>query len=198
MTSPIQNQRGSGLIVALVITGLIAIMMIALLERLVPSSRNVRGVENSVVAYYLAGSAIEQALATLQVQNPGHMADTDTTNTNLENSYSNGSSYAIAEAVQMIPEAGKGTSEYDSNWSIVGPGKPVQLYIPASFTTEFVDAVIDLRVPSVSSTDTLAGESTLTQFFTGSNTYTVGSLLITNGVDTLLPITSNASSCPSG
>jgi hypothetical protein len=50
--------------------GTLILMMIFLMERLVPSSRNVRGIENSTIAAYSAQSGIEKSLSTLSIRNP--------------------------------------------------------------------------------------------------------------------------------
>ncbi len=55
-----QSQKGSALIISLIITVLIALMMVVLLEKIIPSAREIRGIENATIAGYKAESAIEE------------------------------------------------------------------------------------------------------------------------------------------
>lgn len=47
------------------------------------------------------------------------------------NTLSNGSGmiYNVTANGTILPQSGKGNSEYDPNWSMLAPGKPVQLLL---------------------------------------------------------------------
>lgn len=57
-----KDHRGSALAISVVIVLLLSLMMAVLLEKIVPASRQVRGIENATLAAYKAESAIETAL----------------------------------------------------------------------------------------------------------------------------------------
>jgi hypothetical protein len=132
--------------------GTLILLMIFLMERLVPSSRSVRGIENSTIAAYAAQSAVEKGLSTLNIRNPGH-ANSGTPNSSDSGTESIGKwAYALQETGSIIPLPGTGTSEFDTNWNSIGPGRPVQLYIPQHFvdnTDKLGNVQIDLRVPQL-------------------------------------------------
>ena len=64
------NSRGSALLVSILLMMILSFMMIFLLERILPSSRTVRGIENSAQASYSARSATENILIQLRQDNP--------------------------------------------------------------------------------------------------------------------------------
>lgn len=126
--------------------------MVGLLAQIMPISREVRGIESSTNAYYRASSAIEAALATMSIKNPGHSkSGTPNRSTLPESGASSGTGgYRIQETANFIPESGQGTSEHDSNWNALSPKNPIQLFIPASAASEFFDNFqLDLRVPKL-------------------------------------------------
>lgn len=188
----LRNTTGSALIVSIVLMGTLILMMIFLMERLVPSSRNVRGIENSTIAAYSAQSGIEKSLSTLSIRNPWHSLS----GAAFQNLSSSGAGsigrwgYAVQETGNIIPLPGTGTSEFDTNWNSIGPGRPVQLYIPQSFvlgTTNLSTVQIDLRVPKLWTTDAKAGDSSSTTFHTGSSNVTVVNVIFSNGTTILSP-----------
>ncbi len=78
--------------------------MIGLLDHIVPLSRNVRGIENSTIAYYEASAQIEKALATLNLRNPGHSISGPKNANTLPTSMTTATGgYNISELTNAIP-----------------------------------------------------------------------------------------------
>ncbi len=176
--------------------GVLSLMMIFLLERILPSSRAVKGIELSTQAYYTAGSEIEKALATFNIRNPGHFRTGNdplgvtfvgsNINTLPFSTNTSTGGYSISETSTYLPESGKGTSEYDKNWNIIAPGRPVQLWIPGSVASSFFsEMAIDFRIPQVKS-GANPWEDPATSF-SGSDSLAVISWQISNGVETIFP-----------
>jgi type II secretory pathway component PulK len=65
------NREGFAIFLAMLLTVLIVLMGVYLIDKLVPASRDVKGVEHGNVAYYKASSAVELALSELSGANPG-------------------------------------------------------------------------------------------------------------------------------
>ena len=57
-----KNKEWFGIIIAILIVILISLLAISILDYIVPFSRNTKGIEHSVWAYYQANSGIEEAL----------------------------------------------------------------------------------------------------------------------------------------
>lgn len=54
-------ERGSALLVTIMITSVVLLFAMILLERIIPYSRQIRGLQDSVQSYYTAKSQIELA-----------------------------------------------------------------------------------------------------------------------------------------
>lgn len=65
------NRGGFAIFLAMLLTILIVLMGAYLIEKLMPASKDVKGVEHGNVAYYKASSATELALASLSGSAPG-------------------------------------------------------------------------------------------------------------------------------
>lgn len=65
------NRKGFAIFLAMLLTVLIVLMGVYLIDKLIPASKDVKGVEHGNVAYYHAASAVELALSELSGTNPG-------------------------------------------------------------------------------------------------------------------------------
>lgn len=146
----------------MIITVIIALMAIYLLDKIVPFSRNVQGVENGNVAYYRANTALNEALLSMSASDPGLQPSSSL--------ISNGSGMVYKVTAQGIrtPQVGYGNNEYDKDWSVLAPGKPLQLVLAdglvwtdtsSSNDSEFRFSVPDLNKDGVYN-ETLSGAST--------------------------------------
>jgi hypothetical protein len=165
----------------------LSIMMIFLLERILPSSRTVRGIENSAQASYSARWLTEVALTRLRADNPAWVLDSATlTQTTIGSA---GNQSRVIDSDTIIPSPGYGNSEWDSQWNAIGPGRPVQLII--GDTTHLSRLKIEFRVPRFWSTESISGSNSDTTMFNSANDILIG-YLVTNGVKNL-----SMAACPS-
>lgn len=68
----LRTQRGGfAIFIGISLTLVIILIGVFLIEKLVPVSRDVKGIENGNVAYYQASSALELGLASLSASQPG-------------------------------------------------------------------------------------------------------------------------------
>lgn len=91
------------------------VVALYLLERIVPFSRDIKGVENGNVSYYRANTALNEALLSMSGLNPGYETGSS--------SVMNGSGivYKVTAMSRLLPLSGQGESEYDRNWSVIAP-----------------------------------------------------------------------------
>lgn len=124
MKSPIHhNKQASALLFAIIIVALLLFLWVFLLGKIVPASRDVKGIEQGNIAYYHAESAEEQALTYMSGSNPfSTLSDSGSVGNT-----SSGSTYTIAKESSTIPASGNGNSPYDKDWNIIAPGTPLQL-----------------------------------------------------------------------
>lgn len=151
-----KNHAWSALIITIFVTMILIIIAIYLLEKIVPFSRDIKWVENGNISYYRANTALNSALLS--------MSGSDPSIENTINTLTNGSGmiYRITASGTTLPQTGQGNSEYDKNWSILAPGKPVQLLLSnnAALTQKFSFRVPDLKWDG-SFSQTLSGTAML-------------------------------------
>ncbi len=132
-------KRGSALVIALLLLFVTAAVSVYVLEKSVPASQGVRGIEDSNLAYYRARSGVETVLARVDPGNP--FSATGATG-------SSGSYFASSSApVALIPSPGEGDSDYDQNWNKIGPANPVQIMLPMNFDIAYSEFYF--RLPDV-------------------------------------------------
>lgn len=152
-----KNQSWSALLIGIFITTIIVIIAIYLLEKIIPFSRDIKGVENGNISYYRANTALNEALLSMSGSDPSLEPSSSAPAT-----LSSGSGYVynVTAMGQIIPAPGQGNSEYNTNWSIIAPGKPIQLVLSSGITwTDVTNTYFTFRVPDLDKTkiETLTG-----------------------------------------
>ena len=189
-----QNTTWSALIISILITVIIIVIAIYLLEKIIPFSRDIKGVENGNVSYYRANTALNEALLSMSGSNPGYETGS------VASLYTAGSGmvYTVTASGTVLPQPGLWNSEYDANWSILGPGKPIQLVLSTNLNWDTPNTYLNFRVPDLDkiATETLTGSlGNLTPIInwslsaSGDTLQASGSQILAN-----LPVVSNASS----
>ena len=134
-------------------TAIISIIAIYLLEKIVPFSRDVKGIENGNVSYYRANTALNEALLTMSGSDPSIGGSSGTMAT--------GNVYQITANGNTLPRAGLGNSEYDKDWAMLAPGKPIQLVLNSASSLDWNITNFKFRVPDLNKngswTETLTG-----------------------------------------
>lgn len=185
-----QSKRWSAALIALLLTGAMSIMMLTMLERIIPASRNTKGMENSANATFVALSWIEQSLMGININNPGKIKGwAQNVSINILNGTKTVWTGSIKETAWMIPMPGKGNSDFDKNWNKISPGKPIQIMLTPWFlisTANLNTVKLDLRVPQLWSTWSIAGDSQFTRL-QWTATGTIVNLTITNANKTIVP-----------
>lgn len=136
------NREGFAIFLAMLLTVLIVLMGVYLIDKLVPASKDVKGVEHGNVAYYKAASAVELALSELSGNNPG--TQTGSSAGNLSGS---GYSLSTVGSGTVVPRPGFGNSEYDDDWNVIAIGRPVQIKLPDGYRPS--DLRLEFRVPDL-------------------------------------------------
>lgn len=133
----------------------IIVIAIYLLEKIIPFSRDTKGVENGNISYYRANTALNEALLSMSGSDPGYETGSSSS------LYANGSGiiYKVSAMGNFLPASGQGNSEYDIDWAILAPGKPIQLVLPAGIT--WSTTTFKFRVPDLNKTviETLTGST---------------------------------------
>lgn len=127
------------------VTSIIIIIAIYLLEKIVPFSRDIKGVENGNISYYRANTALNEALLSMSGSDPSIQGSSET----LTNG--SGSAYQIAANGTILPQSGQGNSEYDANWAVLAPGKPIQLILKSNVSINWaaIGTYFTIRVPDL-------------------------------------------------
>lgn len=143
------SHEWSALIIALVTLTFVTMMSIVFLERLYRFNQASEWIENSNVAYYYALGAIEKSLFW---PNVNKYSPWNVSNITLGNVIGTGMSLTGSTGGTIIPQSGKGTSPYNTDYNIIAIGQPIQLVIPEG--VNWSNVAIKFRVPSISNSST--------------------------------------------
>lgn len=144
----IRSQKGSALIISLIVLTLITVMSTVFFEKILRFSQASEGIENSNIAYYKALWSIENSLYGVNVNKytPWNIVGGHTGWT-YANSWSD---LTVTTGSSIVPAPGKWNSPYDSNYNIIGIGEPVQLVIPQGI--EWNSVAFRFRIPQINPT----------------------------------------------
>ncbi len=135
------SKRWSALLIGIFVTTIISVIAIYLLEKIVPFSRDIKGIENGNVSYYRANTALNEALLTMSGSDPSIQGSSGTMAT--------GNVYQITANGNTLPRSGLGNSEYDKDWAILAPGKPIQLVLNSASSLDWSLTNFKFRVPDL-------------------------------------------------
>lgn len=142
------NKKWFSLPLAMGIVILITLLSITILEYIIPFSREIKWVENSSRAYYLANSWIEEWLYHI--------------NTRVDKTLEKSTSFVWRESYEYntissiwsslwtsLPPDDEWNSEYDIDWNTISAWNPMQLSIWNWKISTFSDIKIAFRVPDL-------------------------------------------------
>lgn len=118
----LKNKKWSALNITIFIVMIITIIMLYLLEKIIPWARNVKWIENGNVAYYNANTALEQAQ--LFINTNSIWSETWVTKSVSSPIWYN---LKISALNKILPPPWDWNSDFDNNWNIIAPWKPIQL-----------------------------------------------------------------------
>ncbi len=176
MVQFIPSQRGSALIVWLIITVLLTIMTTSFLEKILGLGQISGWITNSAQSYSLATWLIEEQLwdANMTKQEPWNIV-TKVEGTSISET---GRTLSAATGGNIMPMPWKWNSSFDSDWNIISMSDPVQIVIPDGIAWNNVN--FSFRIPTISgatSTGVLNGWSWVilwTFGYSGSSLYASG------------------------
>lgn len=145
------KKRWSALIVTIFIVMVLVSMMIYLIEQIIPTTRSVKWIENSTVAYYQGISWIEEALFSMSWSNPW-LESSALPDVTVPKTFA----YTITASGHTIPTPWDWNSWYDHDWNIIWFGQPIQLVLDEWIDWNMIS--FHFRVPNISSTETLSLE----------------------------------------
>lgn len=125
---------------------IIIIIAIYLFEKIAPFTRDTKGIEYGNVAYYKANTALNEALLSMSGSTPWYGTGSS--------SVANGSGmiYQVTGTGYANPMPGMGNSEYDQDWMILAPGKPIQIVLKTGGPMTWMSNVVShfwFRVPDL-------------------------------------------------
>jgi hypothetical protein len=117
-----KNKKALSLVIAIWVTLVMSLLALFILEYMFPFAKNTKWIENSVVAYYLADSGIEDALyfmswASLWAEKHKNLTWVQDYSINMIASWT------------VLPPAWEWNSEFDKNFNIIRIWEPIQLEI---------------------------------------------------------------------
>ena len=130
MYNSIRSQRGSALLVWLIIVVLLTILTTSFLEKVLGLGRTSGAIGNSAQAYTLATGLIEEQLMndTMTRAEPWNIP------TKSEEYAATWRTLTAYTGGTIMPETGKWNSEFDKDWNIIALGEPVQIVIPQNIS----------------------------------------------------------------
>jgi len=145
------NKKWFSIIVAMWLVVLISLLALSILEYIVPFSRNVKWIENSVWSYYMATSAIENALWFVN-KNPLW-----TNSWIIMPTIATWYNYKITALWNILPPPWEWNSEFNKNknWNRISSGNPIQLQIWKGKITNWNTVKLYIRVPDIDWSPTL-------------------------------------------
>ncbi len=132
------HKKAFSIVLAMGVVLSVSLTTIYLLEYVMPYSRDTKGIEFSSNAYYQGSAAVEQWLL--------FVAQNDLWD-ETEKEYEDWWTWLVYEIEargDTIPPAWEGNSEYDPDWNMLAPGKPLQIEI---WEWDWDDGNILFRLP---------------------------------------------------
>lgn len=127
-----KNNKWSSLLLAMWLVMITSLLAFAILEYIIPFSREIKWIENSSNAYYQANSWIEEALYKVYIRNNSWTLE-DTTEYYSESDFSwnKGTKYFTSSSWKTLPPPWEWNSKYDidRNWNTISQWNPIQLSI---------------------------------------------------------------------
>lgn len=148
----IKNKKWFSLPLALWLVIVMVLLAYSILEYIIPFSRDIKGVENSSIAYYQANNWIEEWLYKVYIRNK------DTTIANVDEYWEDtfsaviGSKYSTLSTSSWgnLPPIWEGNSFYNNNWGTISQWNPIQLYIWKDYLSTSIAAMdFTFRVPNI-------------------------------------------------
>jgi len=136
-----KNNFGFSIVIALWLVVLISLLAVGILEFIIPFSRNNKWVENSSASYYQANSWRENALYAVWTW---VLWDEPSDNLWLG---SVDYSFNVEAMWKNLPPDWEWNSEFDQNWDIISPWKPIQMEVWNN-SIDLDDLNIAFRVPN--------------------------------------------------
>ena len=142
------NKKWLSLIFAMWLVLIITLLAMSILEYIIPVTK---WIENSSKAYYQATTAIEEGLWEVNQNDVWY----ETWTTMQSNSTSN--EFTIEATWSTLPPSWKWNSEYNTDYNIIYPWKPVQLNVWKNLTSNNLDwsnINFSFQVPDINTTST--------------------------------------------
>lgn len=133
----------SAIVVAIGIILFMSMLMIYFIEKIVPTAKNIKWVENWTAAYYKAQSWVEEAMLSMARTNPAAESNLGFNSTTKVSWYW----YSMTASWKTIPASWKWNSYYDANFSRLAMWEPLQILIWKDFN--FTTAKFYFRIPAI-------------------------------------------------
>lgn len=117
------NKKAFSLVVAIWLTIIMSLLAFFMLEYIIPFSKNIKGIENSVWAYYQAETAVEDALYFVNTQPLWTETNSSFSSDLIDNELK------IIATGSVLPIPWEWNSDFDPDWNIIRIGDPIQLEI---------------------------------------------------------------------
>ncbi len=174
------SRQWFSIIFALIVLVIASSMSLYLLSFIVPYSKNVKWLENSSKAYYIASSGIEQALWDISQNDLWYET---TTTFSGASSYS----YSIDSQGDQIPEPKKGNSNFDTDWNRIWYADPIQLAIGDDLVSNWGNIRFDFRVPDLDQDGNFSD-----QLIAGTSNDIIVTWQLSSSSDSLIPSSTGA------
>lgn len=129
---------------------LISLLAMTMLEYIIPFWRDIKWVENSSIAYYMANSWVEEWLYNVYSRNNSWSLDDRTEFSDTDFTGMKNTQYSTISAGKILPPNGEWNSEFHVNWNTISIWDPIQVPIWENWMNLSQDDFqIQLRVPNL-------------------------------------------------
>ena len=137
------NNKWFSLVLAMWTVIVISLIAYNILEYVIPFWKDVKNIENSSKAYYLANNWIEDWLYFISTRTNEKAEDSKVFSSDIDYKFNTFSSWTV------LPPAWDGNSNYDDDWNTISQWSPIQLSIWNWYLQSLSDVKIAFRVPNL-------------------------------------------------
>jgi len=137
-------KKAFSIILAMIIVSIMLLVAYNLLEMIIPFSKNTKSIENATNSYYQAYGWVEESINFIAKNSvwAGTTKVMPTTSTWF--------SYNLVSTWSRVPNIWWWNSEFNKDWNIIAPWKPVQLYFSWGTAISWTNTKLYFKVPNIS------------------------------------------------
>ncbi len=159
-----KQKQAFSLIIAMLIVLVTTLLAYTVLEFIYPFSKNIKGVENSVNAYYRANEGVERALYFFKTRKDGNIKEEQDID-EIDKQKWKWYKYKTTSQWKSLPESKTGNSPYNTDFNTIAMGDPIQLSIGNNFVDDISKLEIEFQVPTIDGFTPILGDRRIQMYY---------------------------------